>query len=302
MDTKAEAHRIQPEPSLILKSLGWRAASTPQPLSGGWDNHLWRFSTSDGKQHVLRVYRDGSSPAAARADNEAAAMACARAAGLPVPLNEATAELNGVPVFVQQWVEGSTLLDAIKRRPWVLRSLARQFGILQARLHAVPPAASIRRIAVAGIRSNLADEELSAALERESQIDTFCHLDYHPLNVLAKGGTLVALLDWTNAGVTDRRADLAFTEAALLRVPMPPGPFNVLLRKARRWLHQGWRAGYLSEAGDFPLTPLFQAAAVSGYLSDLEIAVKEGRGWATPADAMSLRAEKASLLKRAGLR
>ncbi len=281
--------------------MGWTAAAPPQPLEGGWDNHLWRFSTADGRSHVLRMYRGYGPVATAKAANEAAAMECARHAGLAVPANEAVGDVDGVPVFIQQLMPGVPVVDAVKRRPWQLASLARQFGAMQARIHSIPPPSTVRRLGVGEIRTTIDDGPLAEALAREARIDTFCHLDYHPLNVLACGGTLTAVLDWPGAAVTDRRADLAFTETALLRIPLPPSPINALLNRVRRRLHHHWREGYRAEAGEFPLSPLFQAASVVSYISDLEAAVREGRGWATEADVITMRSEQQRLMKAAGL-
>ena len=270
-------------------------------MTGGWDNHLWRFATDDGAEHVLRVYREAGPEAEARAANEAAAMQAASSSGVPVAVNETIDTFEGAPAFVQSLVPGVTLLDAIKRRPWRLAALAREFGAQQARIHRGAPGDAVRRAHAVNARVALGAGPLADALAREAQIDALCHLDYHPLNVLASGGSITAVLDWTNAAFTDRRADLAFTETALLRIPLPPSPVNPLLTAIRRLLHRHWREGYRAEAGDFPLTPLFQAASVMMYLTDLEAAVREGRGWASAADVETMRAEGDRLVRAAGI-
>ena len=289
-----------PDPQAVLAALGWTATAPPQVLAGGWDNHLWRFATHDGAAHVLRVYREAGPSAEARAANEAAAMQAAGVVGVPVAVNESIGIFEGAPAFVQSLVPGRTLLDAIKHRPWRLAASAREFGALQARIHRGEPGDAVRRIDAANARVAIGAGPLADALAGEARIDALCHLDYHPLNVLAQGG-ITAVLDWTNAAFTDRRADLAFTETALLRIPLPPSPINPLLTAIRRPLHRHWREGYRSEAGDFPLTPLFQAASVVMFLADLEGAVREGRGWASAADVETMRAEGDRLLRLAGI-
>ena len=41
------------------------------------------------------------------------------------------------------------------------------------------------------------------------------HLDYHPLNVLVKGGHITGIIDWVNAECGDRHLDVATTAAIL---------------------------------------------------------------------------------------
>lgn len=228
-------------------------------------------------------------------------MDAARTAGLPVAISEAIGQADGAPAFIQQWMPGVPLLEALKRRPWQLRRLAHQFGALQARIHRISPPPGVRRLDAGAIRTTIDHAPLADALERTATIDALCHLDYHPLNVLAENGQLTAVLDWTAAAVTDRRADLAFTETALLRIPLPPSPANPALTRLRRLLHRYWCEGYRAHAGDFPLTPLFQAASVVAYLADLEAAAADGRGWATGADVISMQVERDLLLRVAGL-
>ena len=157
---------MTPDPIPILEHLGWSAATTPQPLLGGWDNHLWRFGTADGRVHVLRMYRNSGPKAIAQAANEASAMDCARQAGLAVPVNEAVGDVDGVPVFIQQLMPGVPLVDAVKRRPWQLASLARQFGAMQARIHSIASPPSVRRLGVGEIRTVIDDGPLAEAGHR----------------------------------------------------------------------------------------------------------------------------------------
>jgi len=292
-----------PDPVAILSALGWQAEGPITPVAGGWDNHLWRFVTADGRRHALRVYRayEGRDPAAAAhtAANEAAAMNAARAAGLPAPAVEALSDYNGAPCFILEWMPGVPMLDALGSRPWRLERLGREFGRLQARLHRADPA-GLRELRAEDLRGIIPDEDLNQRVIRELSGRTFCHLDYHPINVLVDKGKLSAILDFTPAAVTDLRLDLAMTKAALLVAPLPPSPLNPLLQVVRRLLARAWERGYRLEAGAFPLTPLFEAAAISRFVVETRRAVDEGRGWATAKDVAAMERAYERALAAAG--
>jgi Ser/Thr protein kinase RdoA (MazF antagonist) len=292
-----------PDPAAVLSALGWQAEGPITPVAGGWDNHLWRFATSDGRAHALRVYRayEGRDRVArARtAANEAAAMEAARTGGLPVPAVEDLSDYNGVPCFILEWMPGVPMLDALRSRPWQLEQLGREFGRLQARLHKAEPS-GIRELRAEDLRGIIPDEDLNARVIRELSGRAFCHLDYHPINVLVDHGKLSAILDFTNAAVTDPRLDLAMTKAALLVAPLPPSPLNPLLQVVRRLLARAWERGYRLEAGAFPLTPLFEAAAISRFVVETRRAVDEGRGWATAKDVAGMERAYERTLAAAG--
>ena len=291
-----------PDPVAVLASIAWTATGFT-PITSGWDNFIWRFTTADGHRHALRLYRSADDAAALlrRADHEAAGLAVGVAAGLPVPATEARGVFNGAPFFVQSWLPGVPLLDAMKSQIWRLNRLASDFGRFQARIHRIPAPPDLRRYDADWIAANVKLPALAAALQREAVADTFCHLDYHPLNVLAMNARISGIVDFSNAAVSDRRADLAFTQVALLHIPIPPGPLRPALQQLRRLVHRGWKRGYMAEAGSFPLTPLFQAAALERFLVDLKEAVRDGRGWGTAADIARLTKLRDERLRAAGV-
>ncbi|MCC7364638.1 MAG: aminoglycoside phosphotransferase family protein [Dehalococcoidia bacterium] len=292
----------EPDPACALASVGWEAVAGFHPVSGGWDTHLWRFETGDGRHHVLRMYRAGSSLAeylAAIARNEVAALRGLAAAGIPVPAVEAEGELDGAPFTVQSWIEGEPLMDLIGRRPWQVLRLGERFGRLQARLHEVRPAGVVELDERQWL-TKLRRPPLVEALRRAAVPDAFCHLDYHPMNVMIDGRKLT-VLDFTNARMADRRLDLAKTRLLLLISPLPPSRLNPLLQVFRRLFARGWERGYRAEAGQFPLSPLFEAGATALHLLDVESAVRDGRGWATVADIHTIRRHYGLQLRAAGL-
>lgn len=228
-------------------------------------------------------------------------MRAARAGGLPVPDVQATGTFEGAPFFVLEWMGGVTAVDMALKAPWRMARVARALGAAQARFHAIPPPAGLPERGTAWIEATIAHPGLRAALLRESRADTFCHLDFHPLNVLGQGTTVTAILDFAAAGVSDRRADLAFTNTALLDIPAPPGPTRPVMQLLRRVYNKNWRKGYASVAGSFPLTPLFEALGIYYYFGEVSRAVEEKRGWVQARELDALRKKVSERLRAAGL-
>ena len=119
-----------------------------------------------------RVLRRGGAPA-----REAAIMEHARSAGYPVP---AVHEVRDGALVLER-IEGPTMMQDLRRRPWRLGAHARLLAALHRRLHEIP-----------------------------YQDAVLLHLDLHPLNVLlASEGPVV--IDWTNARAGAPALDVALT-------------------------------------------------------------------------------------------
>ena len=136
-----------------------------KPLGSGRASTV--FDLGDG-----RVLRRGGAPA-----REAAVMEHARRSGYPVPLVHEVRE----DALVLERVEGPTMMQDLRRRPWRLRSHARLLAELHRRLHAIPYEGA-----------------------------SLLHLDLHPLNVLLSP-TGPVVIDWTNARAGEPALDIALT-------------------------------------------------------------------------------------------
>lgn len=298
MDSPAEV-----DPVGVLRELGFSPVGTVRRITSGWDTLTCRFTTFDGRTHALRLHR--AQPDVVRnaeaAAQEALAMRYARAAGLPVPEVEYLGAWHDRPVLITAWAPGKTLLDLAGARPGQLPAVASALGQAQARLHATPPPPGLRVRDATWVSETIDHAALRNALIRDSFFDTFCHLDFHPINVLAHNGRITAILDWAGTAITDRRADLAFTSTALRLIPLPPSPWRPAFQVARRVFHHYWRKGYEREAGVFPLDPLFLAFGAWHYTRETEMAVAEGRGWVTPPELETLRSQRDRALRAAGL-
>jgi aminoglycoside phosphotransferase (APT) family kinase protein len=293
----------RPEPEALLAAGGWPAPRSAEPISGGWDTLMWRVITPDGVAHALRAYRPGPGrDVRGQARRETAALRAAAQAGLPVPAIEAAGEAGEFAFVILTWMPGRPLFDALTRDPMRFWTLGRAFGRLQARLHRASPPEELRPATPTIWARRIRDTALADAVARTAMSDTFCHFDFHPLNVLTAGGRVSALLDFVNATVADRRADLGVTQALLIVAPAPPDGPPAPVLKLMRWLFvRAWRSGYRAEAGDFPLDALFESWGAAYYLVGLEEAVRDGRGWATSADAAMIRRYIAERSRAAGL-
>ena len=160
------------------------------------------------------------------------------------------------------------MLEAFSAKPWRARRLVDQLAGLALRLHALPTTGSrptTPRSWTTGsslprhVVAELDRPELAAALARAEELGrasmdgptVVCHGDFHPLNVMVDGER-ASVIDWTDAGLGPREADVARTlllfhiaaiaagcavERAVLKVAGPR-----LARRYRRTYEAGSRS------------------------------------------------------------
>ena len=170
------------------------------------------YDIGDGR--VLRRYRTDHDSTI-----EAAAMRAAWAAGYPVP---EVHDADGRDL-VMEHLEGPTMLKSIGDRPWRFKRIADQLAELHTRLAAGP---------LGGLE----------VPERFEPAECLVHLDLHPGNViLTPRGPVV--IDWSNAGMGPRGADVATTWILLTiaeadDIPVALRPFVGAIRRGllRRFL------------------------------------------------------------------
>jgi aminoglycoside phosphotransferase (APT) family kinase protein len=249
----------------ILAALNVAPASLRREARGA-DSLVWRVEAA-GRALALRVQQTGYERVAAR---ELACLLGASWAGLPVPGVEAALTWQGRPVLLMEWAPGRALLDELARRPAAWLAAGRSFGRLQARVNATraPPelvAEGPRWIGRAGDPHADLQELLRRATGGS---DRLLHLDFHPLNVTARGFELTGILDWSNASAGDPRADYARTlsilrlDPGVARLPLP-------VRLLVGVFERAWAAGYRAAAGrPHGLAP-FLAWAGAYLLADL---------------------------------
>lgn len=255
----------QRDPLAILEALGVASPTLVTPVTGGWDTAIWRVSAAGGT-YALRLFRAEQQKSHTR---EIAAMAAARAGGVPTPALVVSGVWRGRPVQLQEWRNGVTLLTLLRTRPWLAWSVGRRFGRLQAAIHAiqVPNADwSLPWIPLAGVEEAALQSALQLAAR---QTDALLHLDYHPMNVLCVGNRLTTVLDWTNATTGDPRADAARAVTLLRLTPDPAGVPRPLIRTLRVVIEAAWRRGYEERGDRLVGMPLFYAWAGAMMARDL---------------------------------
>jgi aminoglycoside phosphotransferase (APT) family kinase protein len=89
--------------------------------------------------------------------------------------------------MVMERVDGVSLADAMKRKPWTMRACGRLLADLHRRLHAI---------------------EAPDWLAAHGDGSTLAHFDLHPLNVIV-GAHGPAVIDWANAAAAPGEADVA---------------------------------------------------------------------------------------------
>ena len=136
----------------------------------------------------------------------------------------------GLPTQVMERAPGKAMIATITRRPWQTRSRIRQLAALAARLHALPtdgwpgpsePLAAVdsrlslprRVVAERDLPELAAALAATEALASKSINDerVVCHGDFHPLNVVVDGAEVASIIDWTDAALGPREADVSRT-------------------------------------------------------------------------------------------
>jgi aminoglycoside phosphotransferase (APT) family kinase protein len=170
-----------------------------------------------GNGRVLRRYR---TPHPGVAEQEALAMRHLRAHGAPVP-EVFSAEGDEI---VMQRLEGRSMLDTLRSKPWKARAIGRQLAELQRRIHAVS----------AG----------QLSLPRLGEGDSLLHFDLHPDNVmLTPDGPVV--IDWSNVVVGDPVADVMFSW--MIMVTSVPDDVPLLLRPILRHVRRNLTEGFIGD-------------------------------------------------------
>jgi Ser/Thr protein kinase RdoA (MazF antagonist) len=176
-----------------------------------------------GDHQILKLYRMGMPEDWVR--HEARVARVVSAAGLHAPAIGGSArgetalgdiaagdivEVDGRLGIVYERITGPSMLDTIARRPWTLRSMARQFAAVHATMHncARPELPRQRHGLIHAIHHAPGLDEATrqralTALDRLPDGESVCHGDYHPDNIiLSPQGAVV--IDWMTAGCATR--------------------------------------------------------------------------------------------------
>lgn len=144
-----------------------------------------------------------------------------RSHGYPVPAVEEVGA-DGSELVMER-IYGSSMVDAMSRRPWTIRRQGAVLADLHRRLHKIPPPESLPPAPV-------------------GQGECFLHMDLHPLNVMVtdKGPVVI---DWPNAARGDPAVDIGLAWVLMVAGEVPSGRLiGAVLGWARGLLVNGFLA------------------------------------------------------------
>ncbi len=183
------------------------------------------YAWGDGQ--VLKLFFDWCPEAWVR--QEARVTRAVRAAGLPVPAVEDMVEVAGRTGIVFERVEGRSMLQEFRARPWRIYRIASLLAELHAAVHKceVPgllPLSEVLERRIRGLRDLPAatKETVLGLLARLPTAQAVCHGDFHPDNVLLTASGPV-IMDWMTAAEGNPLGDVARSSLILQLAGPPPG-------------------------------------------------------------------------------
>ena len=254
------------DPDHLLAALGISGHAPPEPLAGGMSRaRLWRVRNIPGVGDlVLRALPDS---AMARVEREAATQRVAGEHSIPVAPIHHVAQIDGTPVMLMGLMPGVTVADRLNSHPDEAAALGRASGEMLARIHHIPAEAMPPDPEQRWAHWNGAiDPELSRRLLAAGTARSPLHFDFQPTNLLAQDGRIVAVLDWTNAGIGEPRADLGRARASL-----EVGAILHDRRDVVPIIETYWSAlldGYASIGGRTDTLDLFVVASLDALIDD----------------------------------
>jgi aminoglycoside phosphotransferase (APT) family kinase protein len=248
-----------------------RYAEEPVAITHGWETYIYRFRLEPtlglpsrfAGRLILRAYSCGHG--LTRARHEFAAQEHVLRLGYPAPqplLLEEDGAWFGGPFLVMDYLPGQTLLDVLLARPWRIYGGPAQMAEMHACLHQLPAAdfprppgpflerhleamrEHIRAHSLVGMRAGL--DWLSRHRPDPPQTPRIIHLDFHPVNLLLEQDRCSGILDWNEADVGDRHADVATTIVLIRSAPveLPTALDRLLSLPARPMLRRRYLRGY----------------------------------------------------------
>ena len=239
------------------------------PLAQGRTAEIYPWE--DG--HVLKLYRDWCP--SDWVDYEARIAHAVYEAGIPSPKPDEIVEVDGRRGLVYERLQGISMVQDIKARPWLLWKHARSLAELQNQIHqrSTPglPSYKDRLRYDLSQTSFLPDDLRRKALHLLEQLpggQNICHGDYHPENVLiTRDGPVV--IDWMTACSGSPWADVARTSLILtIGIKAAGNQIPLLLRVIARLFHQTYLHWYRSLRTDtqselHKWTPVIAAARLN---------------------------------------
>jgi aminoglycoside phosphotransferase (APT) family kinase protein len=229
---------------------------------------------------VLKLFYDWFSEESVR--TEAKLARAVQAAGLPVPAVGDIIEMDNRLGLPYQRVDGSSILEQVRARPWTLPKFSHLLAELQAGMHdndTITGLPSQRQRLDSKIRQAQGlDPELKAvaleALAAMPQGARLCHGDFHFGNVLMTADGPV-VIDWIDATLGRPLADVARSSVILLGILAPGSGATWKERVMVRWHHRIYLRHYfrLRPGGEDEYRawrPIVAAARMSEGITELQ--------------------------------
>jgi uncharacterized protein (TIGR02172 family) len=191
---------------------------------------------------IVKLFRDGRSPD--QVEYEARIARLVHAAGLPVPAVGDIVEVNGRRGLLYEGVDGPSMIDRMRRKPWTLSQSSRLWAELHADMHArstVPGLPSQRAELSHDIRAaQMLPRDLKRAalraLDAMPDDDRLCHGDFWPGNVLMSSRGPI-IIDWICATRGNPLADVARSSVLLqggLASPLVSRAQKAIIRRVHK--------------------------------------------------------------------
>lgn len=232
---------------LGVSELGF--AEPPEQISVGWETYIYALRlTGDGldpawaRPLILRIYPGADQ--GPRAEQEAAVQRFAVERGYPAPhplAVETTADALGRPFMIMERASGVAMLERMAGHPVAAFRFAALMADTHVALHRLPvegcplpsEGALVERC-LAYFRQVIADCGLQLSDEAEEALNwldarkgavipedaSFCHNDFHPLNIMVDEDRRITVVDWPGAALGDRHHDIASTLVLLRTAPV----------------------------------------------------------------------------------
>ena len=234
----------------LLLGLGYSGDFSYTEIRGGKDSMVFKL-VNDDNILALRII---SSDRLHQFMREKKVMELARERGIPTPKVYTVKAIGKFAAMVMDWVPGKTVLSALQEDPACASVLGFNFGRTQARINQITLPHEWRE-----------DNWLTPVLEEKEILkavspsgDRLLHLDYHPLNVMTDGVTIVGVIDWMNAARGDYRFDFSRTYSIL---ELEGSKVFQDYIEVLHTFQNGWREGYVSILGTMEDMSIFHAWA-----------------------------------------
>jgi len=173
-------------------------------------------------------------------------------AGLPAPAVGGVVEVEGRQGIILERLDGPSMLQVLRSRPWRIGQLGRTQAELHAAIHSceMPELPSLRENLRGAIQAqaDLPNETKGAVLNHLEQLpdgNTLCHGDFHPDNILMSSRGPV-VIDWANPRRGDPLADVASSSLLLRLAPLPQFMAEKwMINMLRAWFHSAYLKRYL---------------------------------------------------------